>query len=214
MPGDASTAAESAREVQARGGPAREGLPVPGTGGIVVLGIGNLLAGDDGFGIHALDQLRGSWLVAGDAEGRGRNGGGRPFATAAATASETEQPRFVDGGLLGLDLLTEIESAQRLLVLDAVDAGLEPGRIVRLSLEEIAGPRTGRLSVHQVALTDCLALARLRGRLPGEAVVLGVQPVDVSSGFALSQPVAAALPCIAEEARRILEVWTAPITSR
>jgi hydrogenase maturation protease len=163
--------------------PEREGCAAAMT----VLGIGNLIAGDDGFGIHALRELQ-ERVGAGTAPGLAE---------------------FVDGGVLGLDLLTVVEAAECLLVLDVVDAGLEPGAIVELSVDQIAAPRSGRLSVHQVAFNDLMALARLRCRLPRDFVLLGVQPASTATSDQLTPRVLAALPPIVERSLQILRVWRA-----
>jgi len=155
------------------------GLPV------TVLGIGNLIAGDDGFGIHALRELQ------------ARLGGEAAFGLV----------ELVDGGVLGLELLTVVEAAERLLVLDAVDAGLEPGAMVELSVDQVAAPRSGRLSVHQITFNDLIALARLRDRLPRELILLGVQPGSTATSDQLSPRALAALPAVAERALKILRSW-------
>jgi hydrogenase maturation protease len=184
-------------------GPAVTGRPAPASAAAVdrrdavgsleqlaaatVLGIGNLIAGDDGFGVHALHALQARFACGADAD----------------------RVEFVDGGVLGLELLTVVESADRLLVLDAVDAGTEPGAVVELPVDGVAVPRTGRLSVHQVVFNDLVALARLRGRLPREFVLFGVQPVSTATSDRLTGPVAAALPEVVARAERVLRRWMA-----
>ena len=155
---------------------------------VTVLGIGNLIAGDDGFGIHALRTLQ------------ERVGCGAGLGLI----------EFVDGGVLGLDLLTVVEAAECLLVLDVVDAGLESGAIVELSVDRIAAPRSGRLSVHQVAFNDLVALARLRCRLPRDFVLLGVQPASTATSDQLTPRVQAALLPVIERSLQILRSWGAP----
>ena len=69
--------------------------------------------------------------------------------------------------------------------------------------------RSGHLSVHQVAFNDLIALARLRGRLPREFVLIGVQPADTATSDRLTPVVQAALPAVVERAVRVLRDWRA-----
>lgn len=180
-----------------------------------ILGIGNLIAGDDGFGIHALHALQtrlgcepaNAFAAAGTAEPD--LAAGSPSLARPSGAVPAGRLEFIDGGVLGLDLLTVVEAAERLLVLDVVDAGREPGAIIELGVDEVAAPRSGRLSVHQVAFNDLIALARLRCRLPGEFVLLGVQPADTSTSDRLTPDVQAALPAVVERALHVLRDWRA-----
>jgi hydrogenase maturation protease len=185
-------------------------------GSATVLGIGNLIAGDDGFGIHALRVLQsrlgcepaGDFAAAAAPE-LAFAAAGSPAPARSPGADPSGRLEFVDGGVLGLDLLTVVEAAERLLVLDAVDAGREPGAIIELGVDEVAAPRSGRLSVHQVAFNDLIALARLRGRLPREFALLGVQPADTATSAHLTPRVRAALPAVVERAVHILRDWRA-----
>jgi hydrogenase maturation protease len=117
---------------------------VAGAAGIrhetVAIGIGNPLMGDDGIGLAALQRLR-AWEF-------------EPY---------VEQ---VDGGTWGMNLLQFVEEARRLLVMDAIEAGLEPGALVTLEGDEIPRFLSTKLSPHQIELREVLALAELRGQ-PG-----------------------------------------------
>lgn len=152
----------------------------------VVLGIGNLLWGDEGFGPRTVAR----WLAAGDV----------PAGV-----------DVLDGGTQGLYLLPVVQAARRLLVFDCVDFGAAPGQIVVLRDREIPaffGQRP--LSLHQTAFTDVLAAAELTGRMPEAVTLVGVQLQDIEAwGGDLTPGVAAAM----DEAIRIgigeLAGWTA-----
>jgi len=124
----------------------------------VVIGLGNPLMADDGLGLAALDRLRREWSVPADVE-------------------------LVDGGTWGMSLLPTIEDARRVLLLDAVRAGAPPGTLHVMERDDLPRYLTTKLSPHQVDLRDVLALAELRGTLPRDTVVIGLEPdrVELSS---------------------------------
>ena len=148
----------------------------------VVMGLGNLLQRDEGFGIYALQALQ------------KRLG---------------EQPglEFVEGGVMGLDLLPLVEDCGHLLLLDAVDAGQPAGALVELGKDEIPLYTGVKLSQHQVTFQEVLALVQLRGRTPGYIHLLGVQPADLSFGMELSPLAADKIPAVLDRAVVILQGW-------
>jgi hydrogenase maturation protease len=150
--------------------------------GTAVIGLGSPLMGDDGVGLAALERLRERF--AGDA---GLD--------------------WIDGGTAGLALLPALESARRVLLLDAIDAGAAPGTLVELAGEALPRRIAAKLSPHQVDVAELLALAALRGSGPEELVAIGVQPERVALGVGLSRPVAAALAGVVEGASARLRAW-------
>lgn len=147
----------------------------------VVLGLGNPLSGDDGAGIHILARLKQSDLA--------------------------EKIELVDGGTEGLALLPLIETASMLLIIDAVDWGMPPGSLGLFSYEQLIRLAQPRLSPHQVALADLLALACWRGKLTSDLVLLGIQPADIRPGLELSPQVKAAIPVALEQVYNIIAFY-------
>ncbi|UCG75617.1 MAG: HyaD/HybD family hydrogenase maturation endopeptidase [Gemmatimonadota bacterium] len=147
----------------------------------VVIGVGNPLMGDDGVGLAALDRLR-AW----DFE---------PFV------------ERVDGGTWGMNLLQFVEEARRLVILDAIQAGREPGALVTLEGDEIPRFLSTKLSPHQIELREVLALAELRGTLPEETVALGLQPARVEMSDRLSPEVEASLDAVVDACVERLRSW-------
>jgi hydrogenase maturation protease len=147
----------------------------------VVVGIGNLIRADDGFGLHALERLRRD-----------------PRVPAGVT--------FIDGGTYGLELLTYISDSTHLLLLDALDVGEPAGTVVRMANEELRG-LPGAASVHQVGLADLLATLPLVSTTSREIVLLGVAPLSTDWGTDLTAPVAAALDGLVDEAVAQLVRW-------
>lgn len=148
---------------------------------IVVLGVGNLLLQDEGVGARAVDEL-------------------------ARLYSFPAEVRLIEGGTAGLSLLADITHADRLLVLDAVQTGRQPGTVVRLDGRSIPAAIFGKVSAHQIGLGDILAAARLHGG-PSETVVLGVEPERTGLGVELSPSVRRALPKVVDAAIGQLERW-------
>ena len=153
---------------------------MPG-GETVVLGLGNVIMSDEGVGVMALRELLSD-----------------PRTPAEAT--------LVDGGTLGLELLSYVANAHRLLLLDAVEVGQEPGTLVRFDLEALRA-LPGGASVHQLGAADLLAAMRLVGNDIADVVLLGVQPERVSLGTELSPVVAETLPRLASAALGELRRW-------
>jgi hydrogenase maturation protease len=106
-----------------------------------------------------------------------------------------------------LELVPFISDAARLLVLDAVNAGVTPGTVFRIAGQDLCTLR-GNGSVHELALADILNALRMMGREPNETVLLGVQPSATELGTALSTPVRQALPTLVETALSELSRWT------
>ncbi len=147
-----------------------------------ILGLGNLLYQDEGFGVHAIRALQESIPLPEDIE-------------------------IVDGGVLGMNLLPLVEESSHLLVFDAVDAGQVPGTVLELDGKEIPKIAASKLSEHQVGFQEVLGLATFRGSLPSSLHLIGVQPQQMSSGIQLSQAVAGALPEVIQRAKNKLREW-------
>ncbi|MFQ6048670.1 MAG: hydrogenase maturation protease, partial [Phycisphaerae bacterium] len=92
-------------------------------------------------------------------------------------------------GTAGLSLASVIEHRQRVVVADAVEAGLEPGAVLRLTPAQLGSCATRALSLHQVHLLDALDETRLLGTSPAQVVVIAVQIGDVSTGIGLTPAV-------------------------
>ena len=147
-------------------------MPAPAT--CVVLGLGNTLHSDDGIGPQAVERLRNDPRVPGDVA-------------------------LIEGGTLGLELLTYIWDCSYLLVLDAVDVGQPPGTLVRMSSQELQ-TLPGKGSVHQLGVADLLVALRVLANRTPEVVLLGVQPASIEWGTELSPAVAAVLPALTDAA--------------
>lgn len=148
---------------------------------VLVLGIGNVLMTDDGAGVHAargFDPL------------------------------DHEALKVLDGGTLGLSLLTEVESCAALIVFDAASFGAEPGAVRTFTGEDMDAQLSGKKkTAHEVALFDLLATAELLGRKPERRALIGVEPDRIEWGLEPTPAVASALPEMRRAARELIESW-------
>jgi len=138
---------------------------------VVVLGLGNVLCGDDGVGVAAIHAfLRAHQAPPG--------------------------VRIVDGGTLGLALIDLLDAETVLVLVDAVAVDAPPGTLLRLEGHEIEETVATRLSPHQFGVADLLGVARLLSCYPAEVVLLGVVPQAIALGLGLTPPVAERLPAL------------------
>ncbi len=122
---------------------------------VLILGIGNLLWADEGFGVRAVETLQGGWRFP-------------------------ENVRLLDGGTQGLNLIDAVRDADVLVVFDAVDYGLAPGTLKRVEGEEVPSfLGAKKMSLHQTGFQEVLALAKLLGECPEHLLLIGVQPVEL-----------------------------------
>lgn len=161
-------------EDKGKAGPARER--------IVVLGVGNLLMGDEGVGVRAVEEL------------------GRRY-------SLPPEVTVIDGGTMGIELLPYIVDCCHLFIVDAMPGDDPPGTTVRLALDSPPGFFRDRASPHQIGLADVLSLAAMNDELPGSVTLFGIVPHQLDTGLALSAPVTAGmeqlLAMIVEELGRL-----------
>ncbi|WP_242395074.1 hydrogenase maturation protease [Anaeromyxobacter oryzisoli] len=161
-----------------RRAPDREARRIP----LLVLGLGNVLCGDDGLGVQAVARL---------AHARGLPRG----------------VRLEDGGVLGLALLPTLEAARRAIIVDAVRCARPAGALVALEGEDVVPALRERLSPHEVGVWDLLWAARLRGRAPERLAILGLVPASLELGVGLSPVVEAALPALVDAVVTTARAW-------
>lgn len=158
---------------------------------VLVLGIGNLLWADEGFGVRAVEQIYDNWCF--------RDG-----------------VHVMDGGTQGLYLLPYIEGCKRLLILDAVDYGLPPATIKIVENENVpAFMGAKKMSLHQTGFQEVLSLAMMRGWEPEHIALVGMQPEVLEDyGGSLTSSVKEKLPEAIEIALNFLHQWGAQPIAR
>ena len=132
---------------------------------ILVLGIGNVLWADEGFGVRCIETLQRLWQFA-------------------------PQVELMDGGTQGLYLLHNVQSATRLLIFDAIDYGLEPGTLKVIENDDV--PRfmgAKKMRLHQTGFQEVLSVAQLTGHYPEQVVLIGCQPEELDDYGGSLRPV-------------------------
>lgn len=138
---------------------------------IVVLGMGNELLKDEGIGVHIARALRET-----------------PFPSNVVV---------VDGGTLP-DVPLSFEGVDKLIVVDAVRAGEEPGAVYHFRPEDIEPDSKALTSLHQISLLENLWLMGRFSQKPREVIIIGVEPEDMSLGLELSARLQERFPQIVE----------------
>lgn len=158
-------------------------------GPLVVIGVGNVLLGDDAVGVRVIEGLR----ALSEHEPQ-------------ALPTDTH---LVDGGTLGMDLLRTVHGARGLVLVDAVRLGAEPGHVDVLYGDAIvaAGGHTEDGAVSPVG--ELLAVARLMNWLPDPVALVGIEVDATTFGEPMSPVVDAAIPAamdaVRDELRRMDE---------
>ena len=136
---------------------------------LLVLGLGNVLCGDDGLGVAAVAEL-------------------------ARRHDFGPEVRVADGGTLGLALLGLFDGVDDVVLVDAILEDAAPGTLVRLAGDDVEPAARQRLSVHQVGVADVLDALRLLGRDRLRIALLGLVPERIELGLGRSAAVECALP--------------------
>ncbi|MEM5402789.1 HyaD/HybD family hydrogenase maturation endopeptidase [Paraburkholderia unamae] len=151
---------------------------------IVVLGIGNVLWADEGFGVRCIEALQQRFEFA-------------PHVS------------LMDGGTQGLYLVQYVQAADSLLIFDAVDYGLAPGTLKIVEDDDVpAFLGVRKMSLHQTGFQEVLMLARLTGRYPRRVLLVGCQPDEVDDyGGSLRPAMKASLERALELGVERLAAW-------
>jgi len=148
----------------------------------VIVGVGNVLMGDDGVGPAAVEHLRRSGLA--------------------------RRAELIDAGLAFSEVLCDLTPDRPLIIIDAVRGGGPPGSIYQFALDELDG-RTASLgaavSLHEVSVLPALQMEALAGRKFTDVTVFGVEPGNVAWGEGLSAPIADAVGKLIDAIKQYLD---------
>ena len=133
----------------------------------VIIGIGNILLQDDGVGVHVITQLENEKLPS--------------------------TIELVDGGTSTLDTLGYFLDYRKVIIVDCLRAGLEPGTIYKIKPDDIKQYQTKNLSIHDVQILDVVKMANMMGQNP-EVVIFGIEPKNISINLEMTDLIAAKIP--------------------
>lgn len=122
---------------------------------VLMLGIGNVLWADEGFGVRCIEALHLHY-------------------------SFPEQVTLMDGGTQGIYLVQHVQAADILIVFDAIDYGLEGGTLKQIHDADVPNfMGAKKMSLHQTGFQEVLAMAQLLDSYPEKILLIGVQPVEL-----------------------------------
>ncbi|MEC7826062.1 MAG: HyaD/HybD family hydrogenase maturation endopeptidase [Pseudomonadota bacterium] len=122
---------------------------------VLILGIGNILWADEGFGVRCVETLNQDYVFP-------------------------DNVKMVDGGTQGIYLVQHVQEADVLVVFDAIDYGLPPGTLKKIYNEDV--PKfmgAKQMSLHQTGFQEVLAMAEFTGNYPADLLLVGCQPVEL-----------------------------------
>ena len=149
---------------------------------IAVLGLGNILLQDEGIGVHVVKELENNYHF-------------------------TPQINLIDGGTSGFDLLPYFEENDKIIIVDAVNFGEEPGFIGAYENDDILRKLNKKLSLHHLGLTDLLADMKLHDIEPSEIYLLGIQPNSMEMDLNLSELISTKQDRLVELVLQKLNEW-------
>ena len=122
---------------------------------VLLLGIGNVLWADEGFGVRVIEHLQKNYRFP-------------------------DNVNVLDGGTQGVYLVEPVQNAEVLVVFDAIDYGLPPATLKCVSNDDVPhflGVK--KMSLHQTGFQEVLAMAQMLGHYPSHLLLIGVQPEEL-----------------------------------
>ncbi|MFC3847608.1 HyaD/HybD family hydrogenase maturation endopeptidase [Helicobacter baculiformis] len=153
---------------------------------ILVLGVGNILLGDEGVGVHLCHQLKCSYHF-----------------------THKGKLTFMDGGTMAQALIPWIVEYDRILILDCVSVvGAQVGALYCFDFDQIPAEITWAGSAHEVEMLQTLKLTALMGDLP-LTTIIGLVPAIMQdrTTFELSPDLLQGARLAKEHALKILAQW-------
>lgn len=144
---------------------------------VTIMGIGNVLWADEGFGVRTVETLNRSHAFG-------------------------DNVQLIDGGTQGIYLLQHVQAADILVIFDAIDYGLPPGTMKLVEGDDVPSfMGAKKMSLHQTGFQEVLAMAELLGDYPEHILLVGVQPEELEDyGGSLRESVRAQIAPAIESA--------------
>ncbi len=120
---------------------------------IAVVGLGNILLGDEGFGVHLINDLKAKYTFS-------------------------DNVKILDGGTVGFLLIEHFLENDYLIFIDAIRANDAPGSVYKFNTKKLPPNITFVSSIHEIGLGDIIGHVKLMG-LEKETIVIGIEPLSV-----------------------------------
>ena len=133
----------------------------------IIIGIGNILLQDDGVGIRVIEQLENEILPS--------------------------TIELVDGGTSTLDTLGFFLDYKKVIIVDCLKAGLEPGTIYKIRPEDIKDYKKENLSIHDVQILEVVKMANMMDKYP-EVIIFGIEPEKISLNLEMTEIMISKIP--------------------
>lgn len=147
---------------------------------VAVIGIGNILLGDDGVGVRVVEELRKRKLP--------------------------ENVKIYDGATSGLRIINFLVDVDKGIIVDAVRGGKSPGNIYRFPIEEALN-KPSIISLHDIDFVFAYKVSRDVLGLTRDITIIGIEPERIERGLELSEKVKKAVP---EAVKLILKELSLP----
>ncbi len=148
---------------------------------IAVMGIGNILMQDEGIGVHIIRELE--------------------------KYDFNPHIALIDGGNMGMDLLSFFYEYNTMIIVDAVDFEKNPGFIDTIENDDILTLFTTKMSLHHLGLKDVLSYAKLLDQTPEELCLIGIQPEKIEMEMQLSKTVSSKIDTLTQLVLEKLKTW-------
>ena len=156
------------------------------TSEITVLGVGNTILTDEGFGVHVVEHLKQNFEFP-------------------------QNVQLSDGGTLGVELTHFITGTKKLLIIDSINGEQPAGTTFKFINDEVIAHFREKISAHEVGIQEVLTMLELTGHKIPEVVVIGAQPYDLDAGTELSPNMKMLIPVVTDMAINILKSWNIQI---
>lgn len=157
---------------------------------VVILGLGNVLMGDDGLGPRVIERLEAEYEFGRDVT-------------------------LMDVGTPGLHLVEYLIDADVLIVIDVAKGDGRPGELHRYrGSQMLPSPPAWRLTAHDPGLKEALWTLQLHGRAPSQVLLLAVIPAKIEIGLGLSPRVQEAIPLVIAAVVQEVKRWGIPVRKR
>jgi len=140
-------------------------------GKILIVGMGNFIYRDEGIGIHIIQEMKKMELPS--------------------------HIELLDIGTSTMDLISYLKEVKKLIVIDAMRAGGNPGTIYKCKPEDLLPKDEGPISLHEIGLLETLNMTKKLG-MEIQTVIVGIEPEIMEWGTELTEAVKNKIPMIIE----------------